>query len=205
MIPLPGMRDLFLGLGLAALAVLSGCAPHVRVLSVKSSSDDYEVRELRVTGRPIVAIHEFHPSLRIEGFNKPDGETYYIDSAVPDEELQRKLDPQKTYHFHLFTTDQIRGKNDHIHHAILSKVERGGQCIIDASVCDVHHQRMDFVPAENQFWSLRSAKEQRDLGAFHNHGYAFPSCCSGGLIRWWTWRCPACAKRVDAFQSKFDP
>lgn len=190
---------------IAATSLLSSCAPHVRVLGVNSPSSDYEVRELRVTGRPIVAKHDFHPTLRIDGFNKPNGDLFYIDSPVADEELLAKLDSQKTYRFHLFTTDQTRGPNDHIHHATLSKVEDHQKYVIDASICDVHHQKMDFVPAQNEFWSLNSPKERRDLKVFHNHGRAFPSCCSGGLIRWYTWRCAACAKKVDAFQSKFDP
>lgn len=199
------MRVLSILFGIVALAVTSGCAPHIRVLSVKSPATNYEVRELRVTGRPIFAKDKLDPSLRIEDFNTPNGNTWDIDSPIPDKELQRKLDLRKSYRFYLFTTDQTRGKNDHIYNATLSKVEDGGQCLIDASVCDLHHLKMDFVPAQNEFWSLRSPKEQHDLEVFHNHGSAFPSCCSGGLICWYTWRCPACAKKVAAFKSKFDP
>jgi hypothetical protein len=190
---------------MAATPLLNSCSPQVRILRVSSPASDYEVKELHVTGRPIVAKHDFYPTLRIEGFNKPNGDPYYIDSPVADDEFLTKLDPQKTYRFHLFTTDQTRGPNDHIHHAILSKVEADGTCVIDASLCDVHHQKMEFVPAQNESWSLSSPKERRDLERFHNHGRAFPSCCSGGLIRWYTWRCPACSRKVDAFQSKFDP
>lgn len=192
-------------LGLALLAFIMGCSPQVRLLNVKSEAPDYKVRELQVTGRPIIAKHDLYPALRIEGFKKPDGETYFINSPISDEELLRKLDPKKSYRFRLFTTDQTRGKNDHIHHAHLSKVEDGGQCIIDASICDVHHVIMDFVPAQNESWWLQSPNEKRDLEFYHNHGRAFPSCCSGGLIRWHTWRCPACAKKVDSFKSKYYP
>lgn len=196
---------LLIWLVMAVTSLLSSCASSVRVLRVNSPASDYEVREIRVTGRPIVEKHDFYPSLRIDGFNKPNGDPFYIDSPVADKELQGKLDPQKTYRFYLFTTKQTRGPNAPLYHAILSKVEDHQTCVIDASICDVHHQKMDFMPAQNEFWSLSSPKERRDLKVFHNHGRAFPSCCSGGLIRWYTWRCDACAQKVDAFKSKFDP
>lgn len=52
---------------MAALPLLNSCSPQVRILRVSSPASDYEVKELHVTERPIVAKHDFYPTLRIEG------------------------------------------------------------------------------------------------------------------------------------------
>jgi hypothetical protein len=186
------------------LGVLNGCARNVVVVNVSSKSSGYEAKELLVTGRPILIKNNSYPLLQIEGFYKPNGERCFIKSPVADEVLERKLDPGKTYRFHLYTTHQKHGNIDS-YHAMLSKLEEAGSTVIDASVCDVHASRMKFGPATQKDWSLKSPKEQHDLGVYHNHGYDFPSCCSGGLIRWDVWICPDCRKKVDGFKSKYQP
>ncbi|MCW1925438.1 hypothetical protein OKA05_22950 [Luteolibacter arcticus] len=201
-LPFPNNRLMRALLLVAVLpAILGSCARNVVVLNVSSKGSHYKVKEVLVTGRPIISKSDFYPWLRIENFNKPNGEPYYINSPIADEELERKLDLGKTYRFRLYITHQTGGYTDY-HHAMLSKVEDGGASVIDASVCDVHGRRMEFGPADQADWILQSSKEQRDLGVYYNHGYDFPSCCSGGMIRWDVWQCPECRRKVDAFKSK---
>jgi hypothetical protein len=183
---------------------LSNCARNVVVVKVRSQFPDYEEKELLVTGRPIFIKTDYYPSLQIDGFYQPNGQRCYINGPVADEVLEKKLDPGKTYRFHLYTSHQKNGYADY-YHAMLSKVEDAGTTVIDASICDVHGRQMKFGPATPEDWSLRSAKEQRDLEVYHNHGCDFPSCCSGGLIRWEVWHCPECRRKVDAFKSKYQP
>ncbi|HEY8961748.1 MAG TPA: hypothetical protein VIM57_06030 [Luteolibacter sp.] len=188
-----------------ALSTLYSCASHPHVIRVVSQKPDYVVKEVRITGRAIMAKSDFYSSLQIEGFKKPDGELYRVESSLTDEVLRRKLDLLKPYRFLIYTTEQTLVENRRVYHAILSKVEDGHATILDASICDVHRCPMDFVEAVNVDWQLKSKQEKHDLKVYRNHGFAFPSCCSGGMIHWWTWRCPQCANKVDAFKSKFEP
>ncbi|BCU76743.1 hypothetical protein llg_14580 [Luteolibacter sp. LG18] len=183
----------------------SSCASRHDLGRVIFQEPDYVVREVRVSGRPVLAKRGDEVTLMIVGFSEPGGGTYNIDHPVAGRVLQQKLDRAKSYTFQVYTTDQTRSKNDHIRHAILSKVEDRGTVILDASVCDVHHCPMTFGAAVNVDWWLKSRREQRGLETYHNHGYSLPSCCSGGLVHEWTWHCPRCARTVDGFKSKFEP
>jgi hypothetical protein len=187
----------------ALIAVSCNSARNVVVVDVSFKDAGYEEKELIVTGRPIFIKNGFEPSLQIEGFYKPNGERCAIHSPLADEVFERKLDPQKTYRFRLYTAHQKSPVE--YYHAMLSKVEEAGSTVIDASVCDVHGCGMEFGHADQAEWRLKSPKEERDLEVHHNHGYDFPSCCSGGLIRWDVWVCPKCRKKVDAFKSKYIP
>lgn len=206
MIPILSNSRFMQAIVLAAVlpATLGSCARNVVVVKVTSQGSGHETKELLVTGRPIFIKSDYYPSLQIEDFYQPNGERCNINSPVADEVLAKKLDPAKTYRFHLYTTHQKYSHFDY-YHAMLSKVEENGTTVIDASICDVHGRQMKFGPATQEDWSLRSAKEQRDLGVYHNHGCDFPSCCSGGLIRWDVWHCLECRRKVDAFKSKYQP
>ena len=125
------------------IAVSSSCARNVVVVTVSSQGSGHEEKELFVTGRPIISKSDSYPPLQIEGFYKPNGERCYINSPVADEVLERKLDPGKTYRFHLYTTHQKYAQFDY-YHAMLSKVEEAGSTVIDATIYDVHGRQMEF-------------------------------------------------------------
>ena len=187
---------------MAMVALINSCAPHAHVVGVKYQDPDYVVKEVRVTGRPIVGNSDIVPLFEIHGIKDPGGKPFSIFAPVSVGLLKQKLDPQKSYRFHLYTTDQRRQYIDfkyHQYHATLWQVEEDGSVILDTSICDVHHCAMDFVEAENINYGFESEKGNRELGVFHNHGYSVTGCGSLPGNRDWTWRCPRCAKKVAKF------
>jgi hypothetical protein len=194
-------RAFALTLGIAPLALVSSCAPTPHVVRQVSNKPGYVVEEVVVTGRPVFEKLDSEPSLRIDGSKRfPYATT--IHTVVPVETLAQKLDPRKSYQFHLYLTKQDIAVHVGFYNAYLSKVEDHGTIIHDDSVCDVHHCPMEFVEEEGVSWELRSKKEQREMEICHNHGFGSIGCCSPSYF--WTWRCPQCAKKVDAFKSKYE-
>lgn len=194
--------------GMAMVALVNSCAPTVHMDRVKFQGPDYIVKEVRVTGRPILEANTSAPKLRIDGFDRPDRKPFHIDGPVPTKVLEQTLDQRKSYRFHLLcSTCRLSPGAEYSddYDVTLSKVEDDHSVILDASVCDVHHCPMDFVMKKNIDGGLLPKKALQKLEIFHNHGYAIRFFCSWLSPGYeWAWRCPEYAKKADVFKSKFE-